>query len=446
MKNHWIVVVFAIACFGSKANATLLLCDSFSDYTTGSLIYQIGGLGGKGHWDSFDLPEGFIQPDKGQYRFVVSNVVLSSYITTHPKSIGLPSTSTNCEIKRKLGISLGQNGTTRYLRFLLRANYPQGSLWPTGSYLGLELRSGTEPRVYVGKGTSGTFAIGTAAGSGYVNAPGTFVASTTYVMVLKMQFQSGNDILTLYVDPSSSQEPASGTTRTDLDLGQPDIMAVRGNLSMSVDDIVVADTYADAMNVTSLPTIPTITLDSGGVVEGNTGTNFLTFTARLSPAVSHQVSVDFKTINGNATAGQDFISTSGTLLFSPGALSATNTVAIVGDVTVETNETFYVSLSFPVSAKFNSGSSATTSPFVITNDDASLPSPLSYTRTQTNFVISWTADSSAYRLEVSTNLFGAPWFWVSPVQQIQLSPTNYLFQATEFFVGKGRFYRLRKSP
>jgi large repetitive protein len=81
------------------------------------------------------------------------------------------------------------------------------------------------------------------------------------------------------------------------------------------------------------------------VTEGQAGTTEAHFAVILSPPPSDTVTVDFTTADGTATAGPDYVPTSGTLTFAPGETTATITVAVLGDVSVEPTETFVVKLS-----------------------------------------------------------------------------------------------------
>ena len=65
---------------------------------------------------------------------------------------------------------------------------------------------------------------------------------------------------------------------------------------------------------------PTISVHDVVVAEGNSGTTQATFVVALSAASSQSVSCSFATSNGSATAGSDYVATSGTLNFAPGDL------------------------------------------------------------------------------------------------------------------------------
>src|SRR5262249_14353800 len=71
---------------------------------------------------------------------------------------------------------------------------------------------------------------------------------------------------------------------------------------------------------------------------------------RLSPASGQEVTVDFATADGMASAGEDYIATNGFLTFLPGVTNQTVSVPVIGDLINESNETFFVNLSNPFHA------------------------------------------------------------------------------------------------
>lgn len=104
------------------------------------------------------------------------------------------------------------------------------------------------------------------------------------------------------------------------------------------------------------------------LAEGNSGSANMEFTVTLTnPPSTGNVTVQFTTGGGNATAGTDYTTTSGTLTFPQGTTTQTIIVPIIGDNTVELDETFNVTLSNPTSATISTGTSVGT----ITNDDTS---------------------------------------------------------------------------
>ena len=86
------------------------------------------------------------------------------------------------------------------------------------------------------------------------------------------------------------------------------------------------------------------------MTEGDSGTQNATFTVTLAPTSGQNVSVDYATADGTATAPADYAATSGTLTFAPGQATKTVTVQVVGDTLDELDETFTVNLSNAVNA------------------------------------------------------------------------------------------------
>lgn len=85
-------------------------------------------------------------------------------------------------------------------------------------------------------------------------------------------------------------------------------------------------------------------------VEGAGGTTSFVFTVLLEAATAEPITVDFTTIQDTARAGEDFLSTSGTVTFAPGEQTQTIRVDVNGDTTPEGSEQFFVQLSNPVNA------------------------------------------------------------------------------------------------
>ena len=90
---------------------------------------------------------------------------------------------------------------------------------------------------------------------------------------------------------------------------------------------------------------PAFSISDVTVTEGETGSVNAVFTVSTPTAPFQTVSVQFATVNGTAASPQDYTSHSGTLTFLPGTMSQTVTIAVHGDDTAETTETFIVRLS-----------------------------------------------------------------------------------------------------
>ena len=93
---------------------------------------------------------------------------------------------------------------------------------------------------------------------------------------------------------------------------------------------------------------PSLAINDVSLTEGNAGTTPFIFTVTLSAASGRSVTVGYITVSGTATAGTtgsaDYVATSGTVTFSPGTTTQSVTVSVRGNTTVESNETYRVSL------------------------------------------------------------------------------------------------------
>jgi hypothetical protein len=94
-----------------------------------------------------------------------------------------------------------------------------------------------------------------------------------------------------------------------------------------------------------------ITIFDASVREGSSGTTIITFTLSLDATNDAPVTVDYATQDNTAIdggcPGSDYTSQAGTVTFPTGMPSATITVLVCGDTTVELNETFFVDLFNP---------------------------------------------------------------------------------------------------
>jgi hypothetical protein len=107
----------------------------------------------------------------------------------------------------------------------------------------------------------------------------------------------------------------------------------------------------------------TITVNDVRVTEGNLGTINATFTLTYAGFDPANTSVQYATANGTATAGTDYAAASGTVSFGGpiteiGGIPTTTrtvTVPVNGEITRESNETFFLNLSNAVNATITDG-------------------------------------------------------------------------------------------
>jgi streptogramin lyase len=93
-----------------------------------------------------------------------------------------------------------------------------------------------------------------------------------------------------------------------------------------------------------------LTINDSAALEKDDSTTIAVFTVTLSNPSSRTVLVDYRTVDGTATAGRDYVSVTSTLSFPPGTTSRTLTVQVTDDRTVERDESFVVRLNNPTNA------------------------------------------------------------------------------------------------
>ncbi len=81
------------------------------------------------------------------------------------------------------------------------------------------------------------------------------------------------------------------------------------------------------------------------VPEGDDGTTGVNVTLTLASASARTITINYRTADGTAKAGLDYVAASGTLTFAPGETQKTIPLQIIGDTLEEGNETF--SVQFP---------------------------------------------------------------------------------------------------
>lgn len=111
--------------------------------------------------------------------------------------------------------------------------------------------------------------------------------------------------------------------------------------------------------------VRSLTINDVGQAEGNAGTSMLNFTVSLNQASTQSITAAYASSDGTASAGSDYVGSSGTLTFNAGETSKTIAVTINGDTTVEADETFNLTLSSPTVAVLGDASGVGT----ISNDD-----------------------------------------------------------------------------
>jgi CSLREA domain-containing protein len=199
----------------------------------------------------------------------------------------------------------------------------------------------------------------------YATSNGTATAGADYTATSgTLSFASGDvsKTFSITIINDSLNEPNETVNLT--------LSSVTGNAALGTPSTAVLTIVDD-------DPLPGLSINDVSVAEGNSGTTNANFTVSLSAASGQTVTVNYATANGTATAGSDYVATSGTLTFTPGQTSKPITVTVIGDTTVEPDETFFVDLSSPTNAAITRSRGTGT----IINDDNPLVSNLQFSTT-----------------------------------------------------------------
>lgn len=208
--------------------------------------------------------------------------------------------------------------------------------------------------------------------------------TTDAVFNLKLSTVSGQEVKVHYVTQAGTATEGTDYTYTTGtvtfapgELTKSVSVPVKGDLihestetfRLNISSVVNATASGDAAHGTATimdnDAIPTISIDDVSVVEGNSGSTDLFFSVKLSEFSSETVKVNYVTRGGTATAGTDYESTSGTLVFPPGEISKLLKITVRGDLVAESDEKFTVELNNPFGATIAKKVGVGT----ITNDD-----------------------------------------------------------------------------
>ena len=206
------------------------------------------------------------------------------------------------------------------------------------------------------------------AGCSYVEAR----AATT---ITNVAWSAVNKTLTFTATLPTGAEPH--TLLVPATFGSDTVTAVAvGGVSVTAPSLVVNGRTMRAITLTAgaprqvavlyaVPT-PAIAIGDITVTEGHAGTSIASLPLTLSSPSSNEVKVNYQTVNGTATQPGDYLTGSGTITFAPFATSQVVPVTIVGNLALEPNETFSVTLSAPNNATIDDGTGIVT----ISDDDA----------------------------------------------------------------------------
>lgn len=258
-----------------------------------------------------------------------------------------------------------------------------GTAWQTTALANVSLQPGQYYLVAEGAGANGVNNLPTpdTTGSIAMSATAAKVAVLNVTTALSGACPTGAQIIDLvgYGSTANCSEtavaPAPSTTTadvraaagcTDSDNNSTDFTATTPNPRNT----------STALNPCSGGTMPSLSINDVAQAEGNSGTSTFTFTVSLSaPAGAGGVTFDIATQDGTAQDGNpvgednDYVAKSETgRTITSGNTSATFTVTVNGDTTIEPNETFFVNVTNVTGATVADGQGLGT----IQNDDVTI--------------------------------------------------------------------------
>ncbi|HAZ43403.1 MAG TPA: hypothetical protein DCZ55_02685, partial [Cyanobacteria bacterium UBA11371] len=112
----------------------------------------------------------------------------------------------------------------------------------------------------------------------------------------------------------------------------------------SATNAIILDNFGGIATINDDDAPPTVSINDLTFVEGTGGTTNAVFTLTLSAASGKPITVNYKTVDDNATSPADFTAANTSVTFNPGEITKTVTVPINPDSIDEINETFSVEL------------------------------------------------------------------------------------------------------
>ncbi|MGR3638122.1 Calx-beta domain-containing protein [Alterinioella nitratireducens] len=117
-------------------------------------------------------------------------------------------------------------------------------------------------------------------------------------------------------------------------------------------------------------TVQIETVDTG-LIEGNGSSDRASVFLVLSQPATSDITIRYATVEGTATAREDYFPAAGTVTIAKGLLSAEIGISVYGDVAIEGDETFTLRFTEPTGALFSNGLSTLDATITIfDNDDA----------------------------------------------------------------------------
>ena len=221
----------------------------------------------------------------------------------------------------------------------------------------------------------------------YATADGTATAGSDYTAV--------NGTVTFAPGETSKQITVSVNGDTTVEANETFFV----NLTNAT-NAAIADNQGIGTIINDDTTLGSFTINDVRVRETDNGTVNAVFTVTLTNPNGQASAVNYATADGTATAGSDYVATSGVLNFGAGETTKTITVVVNGDLLKESNEFFYVNLSNPVNAVIGDGQGVG----IIIDNDRAIRSDFDKDG-KTDFSVFRPSNGTWYVLRSETGLF-----------------------------------------
>jgi hypothetical protein len=240
-------IVSILACLTTTAPAQLIVNESFDYSPPGSdLLGQEGGTGFSGPW----FASGFNASIHDNYDVAPGSLSFQG-LPGASNSVETAATEAIAGIGRNLAAPIAAGDSlTVYFSFLAR---PEGVLGQGifNGFLGVYLDGTDDADLFIGKPGSapvGQYVLENRGGSNQVQSGIAPVSGTTALLVVRADMQPGPDVFTLYVNPEPCEpEPAFGTVKSDLDLGDLTAVVLYSSGAFSIDEMRMGSTFAQVV-------------------------------------------------------------------------------------------------------------------------------------------------------------------------------------------------------
>lgn len=192
---------------------------------------------------------------------------------------------------------------------------------------------GSLPITVKRSGGIGTLTVQYATANGSAKAGEDYVATSGTLTFLEGETTKTFNVTILNNAAAELDESFTVTLRNPDD---PDVVGVPG---------------VAVINLKDNSTVPALSINNVNATEGSA----LTFTVSIDLPTGRTITVNYATVDLDATGGQDYQAASGTLTFNPGVMTRTIVVQTLDDSLDESTQTFEIHLTNPVNAALLSG-------------------------------------------------------------------------------------------